>query len=54
MSDIHRHDCPCENYDRCDYCGCCQHCDRTCTCKVHAAPQGMPCPRSDCGCEGRS
>ncbi len=48
----HADDC---HYEQCKYCGCCAH-GRTLAagCKVDAAPYGMRCPVSDCGCEGKS
>lgn len=56
MRDLHIHDCACEPIDRCTYCGCCQHCNYKCQslCKVSAAPEGMPCPDTECGCVGLS
>ena len=37
---------------RCSYCGCCIHTIDAGHCRTSAAPAGMRCPDSGCGCEG--
>jgi hypothetical protein len=53
--DRHIHECDCPEGNRCEYCGCCYHCDGCRDlCKVTRAPRGMPCPEISCGCQGES
>ena len=41
--------------EQCAYCGCCCHGKQLAAgCKVDAAPRGMACPNTSCGCEGQA